>query len=130
MPTSEIGDAERISRFARHKTEYSLIADRVYHSLFLPPSSLRLSVFWSTEIADEDLWRIGDEVVFKGLGRVMARGDVIVAAIRDSGLQLEPDPEVHPKHANVVGWPVDKAKRIRIAKTLAGKAKLIARQTE
>lgn len=34
-------------------------------------------------------------------------------------LSLEADPSSHPRHANVIGWPDEKAERIGLARELA-----------
>jgi len=127
MDNSEVSAEEPITRFARHSSQYSQVADRVYHSLFLPPNSLRLSVFRISDRSKAEVWHVGDTVVGRDRFTPLARADLLASDIRNANLGIEAEPTPHPRHADIVGWPAEKAERIDAAKTLATRAKLVLR---
>jgi hypothetical protein len=68
---------------------------------------------------------IGDYVERESSRTLRARGDLLVEEILVEGLFVSPDTETHPLHANILGWPAEKAKIRLAASKLADKARLL-----
>ncbi len=79
-----------------------------------------------------DIWEIGDRYVtdlHRESKPVLGRGDLIAQRVIELKLRVVPSPAPHPKHANIVDWPVEKHKRLKIATKLAREgAILVIRQ--
>ncbi len=94
---------------------------RVKRRAFEPPSiNLNLSVYKLNDLAENQVWDIGDQFVASIKGRpILGRADVFEAALRPLALRAVADPVPHPNHMNIVGWPADKDRRISVALDLA-----------
>jgi hypothetical protein len=124
--------SERISRyFLQKKGRCSPSKKTVSYGAFLPPSNLRESVYRTTNIANAEIWKIGEEYVAKPLSiklgkdkKIHGRADIAAVEIINRGLELSPDTTPHPLHANIVGWPEEKDEQKMLAVELANKASL------
>jgi hypothetical protein len=92
-----------------------------YHA-FIPPKSLKLSIFRTSNLSEQEIWTMAFEKVEPSRGPVIGRGELTVSAIAEEKLQMSPDEDPNSRHADVVGWPVDRDARVTIAKALAAKA--------
>lgn len=123
---TDVNAGERISRFARHSSQYSVVAKRVRHSAFMPPRSFRLSVFRTSDMENQEIWALADDVVSSN-PPIKARADVASDHVLGVGLQIESEPGPHPRHADIIGWPEEKAEQMDAAKELAIQATLVLR---
>lgn len=122
------GDGERISRFLTDRKQYSPTKNVVRHTAFMPPKTLRHSVYWTTDVSDGEIWAIGDQFVAPHRGAILGRADVNSLVIYYVvGLKIDLDGQPHPKHANIIGWDADEKKIRHQAEKLADKATLILR---
>lgn len=90
---------------------------------------LTTSVFRIAGLTDGEIWKIGAGVAELRQKTLHARADVAVARVHETGLSLNPD-DTPPRHANIVGWPADKAEQLSIAQQLAAAAVLRIPQDE
>ncbi len=92
---------------------------------FLPSeNSLKMSAIWVDELAEDEVWQIGDHV---GEGRqkpALGRADFQARVVSELELTIEPDPAPHPRHVNICGWPLEKDQRIAIAQDLCVRSAL------
>ncbi len=71
---------------------------------------------------------MGDHLVASVSGRrLLARAELNVANITSVGLQVEVD-DTPPRHANIIGWPLEKDEWMSLAQQLATFATLKIRQ--
>ena len=87
------------------------------HNLFLPPKSLKLSVFNISELQSDQIWELGDMYVAPSRGTVIGRADLTGNQIAEKGLKIE-EASPPPRHMDIIGWPEEKEKRLTIAKSL------------
>lgn len=92
--------------------------------------SLETSVFRIAGLDRIGLWGLGQEVHQTRPKNPHLFGGAILAieAIIQIGLQVRAD-ETPLRHAAIVGWPTDKARRMLLAKQIAAEAKLIYNPT-
>ncbi len=102
---------------------------------FLPFKHVELSVIRHREITERELWEIG-HVVSKlreeqdREGRkfpLIGRGDITASEARSVKLDVVPaeSPGMPRNHADIVGWPADKAAQLLRAAKLAAAAKFV-----
>jgi hypothetical protein len=97
----------RASRFIFSGRHFS--GSRVKPEAFTPPKSFKLSCFWIDDLAEDVIWRIGDDIAGRPRGKqALASADLARNDIFEVGLFTEDDPNPHPRHMNVCGWPTDK----------------------
>ncbi|MFQ5779358.1 MAG: hypothetical protein ACE5HN_01070 [Nitrospiria bacterium] len=117
---------EVLTRYVLDRNSYKPSEVRVKHNAFMPPSSLRLSVYRSSELSENTIWELGDRNVAAPRSKpLIGRADILALAVLDADeeLKVEPDPTPHPRHANIAGWPAQKDKQKLIAIKLANNAK-------
>jgi len=117
-----------LSRFIFSKKQFS--ADRPKPQAFLPPSTnLAISAVWIDNLSDTEIWRIGDDVAGRARNKpTLARADIEAEIFTDLSLKILPDPEPHPRHVNILGWPSEKDERLALALELCAKSILRVRQ--
>jgi hypothetical protein len=123
MWENEVLPSETVSRYLFEGNIRSS-DNTIRHSAFIPPSSLKLSVFRIYDLADNDIWNLAVEKVEpyrKEAGTVIGRGDLLVSTVIQENLRVIPD-SAPSRHADVCGWPDDRDERVTIAKVLAAKA--------
>ncbi|WP_142524427.1 hypothetical protein [Methylacidimicrobium cyclopophantes] len=91
---------------------------------FVPPPDLRLSVTRHDALSVEGLWSIGRAVVAQVArtrkAELSGRADRCVRDVLRFGLATEAAPVPgNPYHAEIVGWPAEKAAQKNIAQQLA-----------
>jgi hypothetical protein len=95
---------------------------------FLPhPSELKTSAIWTDDLADQEVWSIGDLLGQPRNQQPEARADLHIAAISEAQLTVESDPTPHPRHFNLCGWPVAKDEQKSIALLLCKRSTLMQR---
>lgn len=94
------------------------------------PKDLALSVFWIDDLLEPEIWKMGDDVAGQPRGKSsLARGDFGAAEVSEMKLTIEPDPEPHPRHAVLQGWPAEKDEQKAIAVELCARCTLHIRDT-
>lgn len=87
---------------------------------FIPYPWPDLSVTRHLELKDAELWHIGSEIAEQREKTLCGRADFRVAVATIQNLQVIADPlPENPNHANIKGWPPDKAAQKIIAQELA-----------
>lgn len=121
MSTNAVALHEITSRFlidGQVRTE----SKEVKYPAFIPPKNLKLSIFRTSNLNEQEIWILAVEKVEPSRGPVIGRGELTVSAIAEEKLQVSTDEDPNSRHADVVGWPVDRDARVTIAKALAAKA--------
>lgn len=127
---------EKITRFIRYGSHFSIVANRVRPDAFLPHknevdiSVFRISVLNDSQVLSEnEIWEIGREHVQTEDRPIKARADLLASNVDDSNLEVVPD-EPPERHANIRPLPIDnspanrKARRA-LATKLANLSKLV-----
>lgn len=127
---------EKLTRFIRYGSHFSIEADRVKPDAFLPHKrSIDVSVFRisalndSEELSKNEIWEIGREHVQTEDRPIKARADLLASNVYDSNLEVIPD-EPPERHANIRPLPVDNSPTNRktrraLATKLANLSKLV-----
>jgi len=102
----KLSPLETVTRYIFSERHYAKTTGRVKYPAFMPKGG-KTSVFRIASLATQQIWNIGDYV---------AKFNV--------GLGIESDTKEHRLHANIVGWPSQRAKIRLFATKLADKAKL------
>ena len=98
---------------------------RPRYTAFLPSPSRKTSVFRITKLSEKEVWEIGRKNVAEIRCKTLyGRADSLAEVVLKQKLNVEPSTQLHPRHANIVGWPQDKAKQIIIATEFAEEAQL------
>lgn len=120
-----ISPTEEITRYLLHKRQIISTKNKVRYNVFLPDHNGETSVFRISTLGDEQIWKIGREIVADPQQKtVKGRADFAVARVYDVELSIDPDTTSHELHANIVGWPEGRAEKKLIAIKLADKATL------
>ena len=90
----------------------------------MPPPDKRLSVFRTSDISEDEIWNIGDDVGRKRAKELLGRADIGSLSVYEAGLSIDPN-DIPLRHANIIGWPDDNSAIKLAAVELAQKAKLI-----
>jgi len=114
---------ENLSRFIFSERHFSRHPPRVKAEAFMPRKG-EVSVFRKDGLNESQIWNIGREIESIGTRTLHGRGDIITQSAMKIGLQVTPS-ESPARHANIVGWPDDKAKQKLLALELAGEASLM-----
>ena len=119
----QVDPAEDLTKFIFNRSQFSPSNDRVKYSAFMPPPNRRLSVFRIDGLAENDVWEIGERIGGKRTLPLLARADIKVSFVAETGLKMDAD-EIPPRHANIIDWPDDHSAVILKAKELARKSQL------
>lgn len=128
---SDIDPRERLSRFILTKRHIKPATSRVSPQAFIPSTrTAETSVYRTERCAEQAIWEIGDNYVtalHPSHKPVIGRADLIAQVVFTQQLRVVSSPVPHPRHANIIGWPVEREKILMIATELADKATLIIR---
>lgn len=125
--TSIVSPTESLGRYLPQRAYYSIAKNSVKPQAFMPPLDLRLSVFRIDGLQLEEIWKIGQREVIDASPQpreLYGIADVKALKVQENDLEVEPD-NIPPRHANIIGWPEEKAQRMLIAQELAAGAKLV-----
>jgi hypothetical protein len=127
---TDLTPSEITSRYLLQSGHYTASTGRVRPRAFHPAArDHQTSVFRVQELTERQIWSLGDRYVASPSGKdLRARAELSVAQIREIGLQVEPA-EPPPRHANIVGWPIEKDEWMSRAQELAAVAILRLRGT-
>ena len=120
---------EIIARYLTSSKWFSRENNRVKHNAFLPPPSMKLSVFRIDNLSESKIWEIGQKRVVNKIippRNLYGRADIKTLNILETGLEIHLD-NIPPRHADIVNWPNEKSKRKEIALELAENASLVLR---
>jgi len=117
-----VNPEEKIARyiFDNNKIKRSIL--KVRHTAFMPTAGC-LSVFRIYDLSEDYIWEKGEELGASRGRPVLAHADVKAQIILDNKLIIDPDNDP-PRHANIVGWPIDDSAAKLKALELADKATL------
>lgn len=125
--TKQVSPEEKLTRYLFSKNHYSPQNNRVKYGAFLPNSNGKTSVFRISKLSEKKIWNIGETQVASSIGKsIKGRGDILARYVFLSKLEILPDNNP-PRHANIVGWPDEKAEQKIIALELAENANLYLR---
>lgn len=85
---------------------------------------LETSIFKIDTLAEEQIGALGEFVAAKRGKPWRGHAKLTVQAAETEQLSVEPTPEYHPLHGDIIAWPEDKAERTQIAIRLAKVATL------
>jgi hypothetical protein len=110
-----VDPSETITRFIHSSQHFAASTGRVKAAAIGPATNkltdrLETSVYRADGASLDELWAIcADHVDDAQNGRVMkARGTCRAETILNSSLSFDADGIPHPRHANLVGWPIPK----------------------
>lgn len=92
---------------------------------FIPYPWPNLSVTRHTGLMEKEIWEIGQEVADARPANLYGRADVKANIFTSQSLTIIPTPTPR-NHANVTGWPADKASQKIVAQEIAAKATFVA----
>lgn len=129
---SFIDPSERLSRFILTRRYIKSSRNSVSPQAFMPSTRTReTSVYRTEQCSETAIWEIGDNYVtalHPEHKPIVGRGDLITHDILNNRhLRVVTSPVPHPRHANIVDWPVEKEKILMIATELAHGATLVIR---
>ena len=121
----EVEVSERISRHILSKRYFSAANRTVKYAAYLPAPNGETSVYRTSLLSEEEIWKIGQEYVAKPSKRTLyARGDTTAAVILKTGLDVTPETTPHPLHANILNWPSEKDEKKMFAIEIVNEATL------
>ncbi len=126
---SEMGpilSTEWLTRYIFRRGFYNKDDVTVDYAAFIPPRrSNTTSVFRIDGLDSANIWQIGKTVAGKWRKESLkSRADILTSNVYGAGLNVQGVPETHPRHADIIGWPMEEsAQKLRAIK-LAGKAEL------
>ena len=86
----------------------------------MPPRTGRLSVYMVQGLSEPEIWEIGNSVVAPVLhATILGRADVNSLRVYENHLRVQPSPQPHPRHADIVGWDLESTQTRLIALKLA-----------
>jgi hypothetical protein len=114
---------EWLARFI-HYQRYIRQDRTVRADAFIPHPYPDLSVTRHLQLSDAELWRIGGDVARQINRSLHGRVDTQVFVFQRQRLQVIADPVFpdNPNHANINGWPAEKAAQKIIAQQIAAAA--------
>lgn len=121
-----VDPAEEVTRYLRNSNHMRTALRRPHYSAFMPRvQDGEVSVFRTSGMEKAEILVLGAQ--FVGRPELPLRGhcNLVAQDIFLEGLNVEPAPAPHERHANIVGWAADPKNRI-IARKLAEKARLVA----
>src|SRR5438270_322283 len=97
------GARSKICRFIFQSNHYSTERRLPKPGAFLPRASrTQISMFFVDAIAEQKIWKIGDEVAGGLRGKpAQARAELLastISSVEQCTLRIEPDPTTHPRH--------------------------------
>lgn len=110
----EVDPQDRISRYLLLQKHFDARAQIVFAQAFKPPRPTeefpirQTSVYCTQGIGEGEIWGIGDEYVTARHSKrwpVLGRADLTAKDVFDAGLLIVPNPDPHPRHADIEEWP-------------------------
>jgi hypothetical protein len=125
LQADSVSDGETVTRYILSRKHISVSKGVVKYGAYMPAPDGETSVYRTFELAEKEIWAIGQSLVASPTNRTLyARGDTTVAVVKNTGLRVVPETTLHPLHANIVGWPKEKGEQKVLAIELANEARL------
>lgn len=133
MTTSEsqisVLSEETLARFILQSSHIRRGDNTVRPEAFIPHPYEDLSVTPHLGLSQTDIWTVGEDVAHQTGKNLHGRADNQAGSYLDQALQVLPDPTPsNPNHANVVGWPPEKAMQKIIALEIAARSSFMPAQ--
>src|ERR1700733_9317682 len=125
--TNLVKDSEKIGRFIFSQDHFNSTTKQVKYAAFMPASDKKASVYRIDGYTEEQILSIDKEFVSgkRTDGKESkGRADLFATQIRQSQLEVVPDPSPHLHHANIEGYSSDKSENKLKAVELAKNAVL------
>jgi hypothetical protein len=124
----EVAAEELLARFIYQSGHIRASDGTVRPNAFLPPPNLLCSVTRHLQATEDELWSVGEKVALQRSATLHGRADLqgVNCTRQQLAVRKAPVPD-NPNHANICGWPADKAEQKSIAQLLAAEATLIRR---
>lgn len=127
MTTSELQTSvppdETLARFILQSSHIRKGDNTVRPEAFIPHPYEDLSVTRHLGLSQTEIWTVGEDVARQTGKKLHGRADNQASCYLDQALQVLPDPTPNnPNHANVVGWPPEKAMQKIIALEIAARS--------
>ena len=120
---SEISPEENLARYVLYNRHIRKADNTVKADAFIPHPYVDLSVTRHSGLDESNIWAIGADVAQKQGKTLYGRADIQTSEINKAALEVISDPdEGNPNHANVIGWPTEKAAQKNIALEIASKS--------
>lgn len=129
-PLDQVNPDEMTTHFIFARDHFNQAKNTVSAAAFMPPKDKRLSIYRIHCCEEEKIWWLGDWYVSRrrtDKKAVLARGDLQALEFERVQLEIRPERNPHPRHANVLGWPADKPAQKMKAVELAHKARLFVK---
>ncbi len=125
----QLSPSETVARYLLDKGAFSRENARVKPRALEPAKGdQKTSVFRTYDLAEEEIWSIGDRhVAIPQSKMLLGRAELLVRDIQSVGLDLEPD-DKPPRHASIIGWPIEKNEWKSLSQVLAALAVLRVRE--
>lgn len=121
-------DFNDLSRFILDRRHFSPAKSLVKPSAFVPYPGNRVSAIWIDQLAEPDIWQIGDAVAGQPRGKpAVARADFKAVAALNLDLTIIPDTTTHSRHVDLCGWPPTKDEQKAVALDLCNESILRVR---
>lgn len=114
-------DDELLARFVLYRRHRASNDGNMPPEAFLPYRHVELSVTRHIGLSTTMIWQAGAEIAGSRKLHLYGRGDVVANDARRVRLDVRPS-EPPPNHANIVGWPSEKAAQMSHAIELAALA--------
>lgn len=121
MPAKDLQPSDLVARYLL-EGEIRNMDKTIRHQAFMPPQSLKHSIFRTYDLSEEGIWALAVEKVEPARGKVIGRGNLRISEILENTLRVTPDEDPESRHADIVGWPADRNHRATLAKVLAALA--------
>ena len=133
MTTSELQISvlpdETLARFILQSCHIRKGDNTVKPEAFVPHPYQDLSVTRHLGLTQAEIWTVGEDVARQTGKNLHGCADNQASSYLDQALQVLPDPTPsNPNHANVVGWPQEKAMQKIIALEIAARSSFIPAQ--
>lgn len=123
MAPIQINADEVLARYIFSRSQYSSSNQTVKYTAFIPPPEKRLSVFRISDLTEDEIFTIGDNIGILRSKSCVGRADIRATAVVESALSIDAD-DIPLRHANIVGWPEEGSAIKLKAIELAEKAQL------
>ena len=121
-----VDNAERLARFVLTERHIRKSDGTVRAEALIPSPHVELSVTRHRDLSNDDVWTLGEDVATKRMKPLIGRADFRAADARQQKLDVKPD-EPPRNHANVLGWPPEKASQMALAQELSTRTTFTSR---
>lgn len=126
--TGEVDPNEPLARYLLSRSHFSVQKRLVKSSAFMPSPTGELSVFRVRDLAEKEVWALGNQHVAVPQQRTLyGQANFSARIVTNAGLHVRPD-DNPPRHADVVGWPVEKDAQKMVALELSQSATLLLKE--